>query len=388
MSHRTGGGRPLDGLRVLDLSRVLSGPFAGRILADLGADVVKVELPGADIAQAYGKVVRGRSGLYSQLNVGKRSITLDLRLPGDVARLLDLAAACDVLVENFRPGVLDRFGAGWPALSAVNRRLVMLSISGFGQDGHEAERPAYAPIIHAEAGLIGRQADISGDPPADIAFALADALAGLHGTIAILAALRLRDRTGAGQHIDISMLDAMLATDDYTHYSIDEHPIWPARGEAWPAPGGPILISSDRRHLWRQLAACFGVADPDPGAPLDDKLRARARIIAEWIAGHQDRHALKRDLEAAGLAWAEIRHAGDVLTAPSLAGRGTIVEVTDSDGERRSVVRMPYRFSDAVSGPVRGVPETGEHTTDVLREWTGRADLPRVRRVDRSPQYP
>jgi CoA:oxalate CoA-transferase len=371
--------RPLDGLRVLDLSRALSGPFAGRILADLGADVVKVELPGADIAQTYGKVVRGRSGLYSQLNAGKRSIKLDLRQPGDTARLLDLAAACDVVVENFRPRVLDRFGAGWPALSAVNPRLVMLSISGFGQDGHEAERPAYAPIIHAEAGLIGRQADISGGPPADIAFALADALAGLHGTIAILAALRLRDRTGTGQHIDVSMLDAMLATDDYTHYSIDEHPIWPARGETWPAPGGPILIASDRRHLWRQLTACFGVTDPDPDAPLADKLRARARVIAEWTAGHDDRDALKRDLEKAKLAWAEIRHSGDVLTSPALAGRGAVVEVTDSDGERRSVIRMPYRFSDAISGPARGVPETGEHTADVLRDWTGRADLPAPR---------
>ena len=255
----------------------------------------------------------------------------------------------------------------------------MLSISGFGQDGHEAERPAYAPIIHAEAGLIGRQADISGGPPADIAFALADALAGLHGTIAILAALRLRDRTGTGQHIDVSMLDAMLATDDYTHYSIDEHPIWPARGETWPAPGGPILIASDRRHLWRQLAACFGVTAPDPDAPLADKLRARARVIAEWIAGHDDRDALKRDLEKAKLAWAEIRHPGNVLTSPALAERGTVVEVTDSDGERRSVIRMPYRFSDAISGPVRGVPETGEHTADVLRDWTGRADLPAPR---------
>ena len=250
--------RPLDGLRVLDLSRALSGPFAGRILADLGADVVKVELFGADIAQTYGKVIRGRSGLYSQLNAGKRSIELDLRRPGDVARLLDLAAACDVVVENFRPGVLDRFGAGWSALSAVNARLVMLSISGFGQDVPEAGRPAYAPIIHAESGLIGRQADVSGGPPADIALALADSLAGLHGTIAILAALRLRDRTGTGQHIDVSMLDAMLAT----------------------------------------------------------------------------------------------------------------------DGGLRSVVPMPYRFSDAESGPARGVPQTGEHTKDVLREWTGRADLP------------
>ena len=223
-------------LRVLDLSRAVAGPFAGRILADLGANVVKAELPGTDVAQAYGKVIRGRAGLYSQVNAGKRSVLMDLHQPAGVSLLLDLAAACDVVVENFRPGVLDRFGTGWPALSAVNPRLVMLSISGFGQDGQDAERAAYAPVIHAEAGLIGRQADLSGDPPEDIAFALADALAGLHGTIAILAALRLRDRTGTGQHIDLSMLEAMLATDDYTHYSIDEHPVWPAAARCGPRP--------------------------------------------------------------------------------------------------------------------------------------------------------
>src|SRR5262249_27535884 len=131
----------------------------------------------------------------------------------------------------------------------------MLSISGFGQHGDDTERAAYAPGLPAEAGLIGRQAAITGGPPADIAFAVADALAALHGTIAILAALRLRDRTGTGQHIDLSMLEAMLATDDYTHYSIDEYPVRSARGEVWPAPGGPILISADRRYLWRQLKA-------------------------------------------------------------------------------------------------------------------------------------
>ncbi len=168
------------------------------------------------------------------------------------------------------------------------------------------------------------------------------------------------------------MLDAMLATDDYTHYSVDDHPIWPARGEAWPAPGGPILVASDRRHIWRQLSTCFGVTDPDPEAPLETRLRARVTIIREWVAGHHDRDALKRDLEMAKLAWAEIRHAGDVLNSPTVAARGTIVTVTDSDGEPRPVVRMPYRFSNAGSGPVRGVPETGEHTRDVLAEWAGR----------------
>jgi CoA:oxalate CoA-transferase len=142
----------------------------------------------------------------------------------------------------------------------------------------------------------------------------------------------------------------------------------------WPAPGGPILISADRRYLWRQLKTCFGVSDPDPDAPLEDKVRARARVMAAWFTAHRDRDALKRDLETARLAWADIRHAEDVLAAPSVAGRGTIIEVTDGDGEKRSVVRMPYRFSAAASGPVRGVPEPGEHTDDNLRDWIHRVD--------------
>ncbi|HCU48358.1 MAG TPA: hypothetical protein DGG94_00740, partial [Micromonosporaceae bacterium] len=295
---------PLAGLRVLDLSRAVSGPFAGRILSDLGADVVKVELPGSDITQAFGRVTNGRSGLYSQLNVGKRSVALDLRTTEGAQRLRELVRVCDIVVENFRPGVLARLGLGWDSLSVINPALLMLSISGFGQTGPDSGRQAYAPIIHAETGLIGRQAQISGDAPADIAFAFADSLAGLHGTVALLAALRLRDQTGRGQHIDLSMFDAVLATDDYTHYSIDDHPVWAARGEVWTAPGGPILISSDRRHTWKQLGVHFGLTDPSPQAPIADRLETRAKLIAEWIASHGDRDALKRDLETSGLAWA------------------------------------------------------------------------------------
>jgi CoA:oxalate CoA-transferase len=360
---------------VLDLSRALSGPFAGRILSDLGADVVKVELPGSDITQAFGKVTRGRSGLYSHLNAGKRSIAVDLRTQHGIETLLDLVVLADIVVENFRPGVLDRLGAGWNVLAAANPRLVMLSISGFGQEGPESDRQAYAPIIHAESGLIGRQADLNGDAPTDIPFALADSLSGLHGCIAVLAALRLRDRRGIGQHIDMSMLDAMLATDDYTHYSLDAQPIWSARGEIWPAPGGPILLSSDRRHIWRQLSAVHGLKEPDLGAAPDDKLATRAKLIGEWTATHPDRDALKRDLERAKLAWAEIRHAGDVLDSPSVSGRGLIITVMDDDGHERRVIRMPYRFSHAEAGPGRGVPTVGSHDpSTVLADWARHID--------------
>lgn len=366
--------RPLADLRVIDLSRALSGPFAGRMLADLGADVVKVELAGTDSAQTHGKLVHGRSGLYAQLNAGKRAVELDLREPAGLDALLDLVAVADVVIENFRPGVLAELGAGWPQLRAVNPLLVLLSISGFGQDGPEAGRPAYGPIVHAEAGLLGRQALVTGSPPEDLVLGLADSLAGLHGTVAVLAALRLRDRSGLGQHVDVSMLESLLATDDYTHYGIDEEPIRPARGETWPAPGGPILIAADRRHLWHQLSVHFGLSDRDPAAPAADRLARRATLIAEWTATRPTRERLKRDLDTAKLAWAELRRPGEVLQSPTVLARGVVVAVPDGDGEQRRVVRMPYRFSDAESGPTRGVPAAGEHTVaDILAEWGHRA---------------
>jgi crotonobetainyl-CoA:carnitine CoA-transferase CaiB-like acyl-CoA transferase len=136
--------------------------------------------------------------------------------------------------------------------------------------------------------------------------------------------LRLRDRTGTGQHIDMSMLDALLATDDYTHYSLDRHPVRGAGGETWAAPGGPILISSDGRHIFRQLAARFGLADPEPDAPADQKIAERARQIAAWIEGHSSRERLKRHLEEANIAWAEIREAEEVLSARDLIGRNLV----------------------------------------------------------------
>jgi len=157
---------PLAGIRVLDLSRALSGPFAGRILGDLGADVVKVEMPGTDIAHGFGKTELPHSGLYTQLNAGKRNLSFDLFTPAGRDLALQLAEACDVVIENFRPGTLDRVNLGWEDLSTANPGLVMLSISGFGQTGPEAGRRAYAPVIHAEAGLLGRQAEADDREPA------------------------------------------------------------------------------------------------------------------------------------------------------------------------------------------------------------------------------
>src|SRR5262245_5973520 len=190
------------------MTRVVSGPVVGRALADLGADVVKLEPPEGDVTRLWGEERHGIAGFFLQQNAGKRNVCIDLKAPGAVELVHDLVAVADVLVENFRPGVLDRLGITWEALSARNPRLVMASISGFGQDGPHAQRPAYASIIHAESGIIGRLLALEGRAPVDPIVSFADYDAGLHATIAILAALLQARATGVGDRIDIAMLDA------------------------------------------------------------------------------------------------------------------------------------------------------------------------------------
>src|SRR3990170_555269 len=204
---------PLEGVKVLDLCRVLAGPFAGRMLADLGADVVKVEPPEGDVARVFGK--RPQSAYFREQNVGKRSITVDLREPEGCELVRRLAAEADIVLENFRPGIMARYGLAWSDLAALNPRLVMLSISGFGQDGPERERASYAGVIHAETGVVARRRTPPGDLPLDIEISMADTVTGLHGVVGVLAALRLRDSTGRGQHVDMAMIDAMAFSDDY-----------------------------------------------------------------------------------------------------------------------------------------------------------------------------
>jgi CoA:oxalate CoA-transferase len=365
---------PLAGLRVLDLSRVLSGPFAARMLSDLGADVVKVEPPEGDVTRVWGEVRHGLSGFYTQQNAGKRNVSIDLKVPGGAELVRRMATRADVVIENFRPGVVDRLGIGYAALSADNPRLVMLSISGFGQEGPDSQRQAYAPVIHAESGLIGRQASFDGIH-SDPMLSIADTNAALHGLAAVLAALYLRQRTGVGQHIDIAMLDAMIATDDYAHHAADGAPVRRLGGEVWEAPGGPLLVAGEFRHTWHRLKTVHGVADPTPeGAELELKIRCRRQATADWLRSFSDRDAVKHALEEADLAWAEVQSPFDAVQTPGAVARGILAEVDDRAGGRRRVVQSPYRFSNAASG-VRGhAPYRGEHNHEVLHDWLGLDD--------------
>ena len=354
------------------MSRVLAGPFAGRMLADLGADVVKIEPPAGDLTRLWGAVIGGVPGYYHQQNVGKRNVCIDLTKPAGVDLAKRLASVADLVIENFRPGVMARLGLDYETLKSVREDIVLLSISGFGQDGPERHRPAYAAAIHAEAGLVRRQAR-DGRPPSDIQMSVGDTNAALHGLTAALAALLMRQRIGLGQHIDIAMLDAMLATDDQLHYGIEHsRHTAPSLSDIWRTGMGDVLIAGDFRHIWRQLATKMGVADPTPAdASLAEKIRLRREAAQAFFDGLGSREQVREAMTAMNLAWGEVRDSADVRDSPTVQHRGSIADIDDRAGGTRPIVQSPYRFSNAESG-VRGVaPHQGEHNADAIADWLG-----------------
>jgi CoA:oxalate CoA-transferase len=303
--------------------------------------------------------------MYAQMNAGKRSVGVDLAAAGGADLVRDLAAQADVLIENFRPGVMDRLGLGYERLSAANPRLIMLSVSGFGATGPDAARRALAPVIHAESGLLARQAELDGREPSDLPVALADTVTGLHAAIAALAALHQRIVTGRGQHIGLSMLGAVAASDDHAHAAIDGSPEpYTSRGTIWQAPGGPMLIAAPPKHAWVMLSRRGLIADPaPPGCDLDTKVALRQQAIQDWMTGFADRASLITELEGAGIAWADLADSADVF-----AGGAHSAAVPGSD---RRVVALPYEFSAASAAVRRGVARRGEHNAEALADWLG-----------------
>jgi CoA:oxalate CoA-transferase len=370
-----GSGYPLDGLKVLDFSRVLAGPFAGRMLSDLGAEVVKVEPPEGDSSRLWGRMSAGISGYFNMVNAGKRSIAIDLRAAGAKELVLALVRQADVLVENFRPDVMPRLGIGYETLAAANPKLIMLSISGFGRDGPESQRPAYAPIVHAELGLIDRTARQRG-VQLDLPLSVADTNAGLHGLVALLSAVIMRARTGLGQHIDLSMMDATLVSDDQLHFEMeDAEATRNLPPDMWETGAGAILVSVDFRWLWKLLTTGFGVADPSTAEmELDAKIAARRDAVAAFMAGLATWDEVEATMAKMNLAWGRIRTGKALREQPTLAHRKSIVEVDDRAGGTRPIVQSPYRFSGAESGVRGGAPHKGEHTDEILRGWLGLSD--------------
>lgn len=365
----------LSDVKVLDFSRVLAGPYASRLLSDLGADVIKIEPPEGDMTRFLGKKNGEMSGFYIQQNTGKRNVCIDLKAEGARDLILELVKAADLVIENFRPGVMDKFGIGWKDLSAVKPSLVMLSISGFGQEGPEAKRAAYAPIIHAESGLLARSEETSGRR-GDIPLSIADTFSSLHGLIGTLTALRHAEKTGEGQHVDIAMMKVMHSSDDFAHYALDE--VWPKvqEGFIWEAPENKqILISGDMKWLWHVFSTQDGLtANVDTGVDLATKLKARHQAMAAYVAGFASFQALTDRLDELNLAWGIVRSFGeDSYSQPTIKASDIIREVVDETGETRRVMGAPYSFSNALSGLKPGLnpAKRGEHNSQALQDWLG-----------------
>jgi CoA:oxalate CoA-transferase len=364
---------PLDGILVIDLSRVLAGPFCSLLLARLGARVIKVEMPGTgDDARAYGPFREGRSLYFESVNHGKESIALDLKKPADRETFEGLLGIADVLVENFRPGTMDRLGYGADALRERFPRLVYGEVSGFGATGPYRERAAYDIIAQALGGIIGLTGH-EGQPSARVGVSIGDMVAGLYLTVGILGALYRRDRaetgTGTGTAVDVSLLDcqvALLEADMTAYLATGRVP--GKRGSAHPsiapfqifrAKDGEICIAAGNDGLFRGLAKALGkesLADDPRFARNVARHEHLAALVAEMeslLAG-RGVHEWLPILDAAGIPCAPIQSVADVARHPQVLARNMIQSVPTRDGGVSHVVGNPIKYADFPDLPPPG----------------------------------
>jgi len=378
---------PLEGVRVLDLSRVLSGPSCGKALADLGANVVKVEPPEGDLTRTARPRVGGFPVYFAQQNCGKRCISVDLRLEAGRDIVARLAAATDVVLENFRPGVLERQGLGYDDVRVRNPNIVYCSITGYGQHGSMANRRAYAPVIHAELGLMEFTARRFHTAPRAEALSHADLYAGMQATIGILAALHQRDRTGEGQHVDVSMAEVMLQATEWTAVelaggqgdllhifgSFNAPVLRLGDGTVVHVPGDPVSSFP---------AWCAAMDRPDLAAEERFATRearsanreAMLRVFEEFAATFSRFDEFEAALSEAGLAVGEMRSVIDASTAPWAREREALVDVGDEHSGPLRLPRSPFRFSAASAGTSGRPAWQGQHNREVLREMLGLSD--------------
>lgn len=383
---------PLDGLRVVDFSRVLAGPHCAKTLLDLGAEVIKVEPPTPDFSRMAFPRTGEISGYYAQQNAGKRNISVDLNVPGAREVVLRLCDSADVVVENFRPGTMTSFGLGYDVLAQRNPRVVYASISGYGQRGSWRSRMAYAPTVHAEAGLTrttSAQFGVAGPGLRTDSLSHADVYSGLHAAIAILAALHERERTGAGAYIDVAMAAVMMSINERVHVDLSseelgaETPVLGATDTPFfTGPSGEILVSSMSlvgslsfplyliaMHR-ADLAADPRFRTPELRLANRDELHA---IVQHWIWTFPDAAALGAQLDLAKVATGELRGLRD-FAATDWAGQWRAVRaVSDRNGGEIKIPGLPWQFRspdgrNGVSPPEQMPAFQGEHNAEILAE--------------------
>ena len=399
-ANPSGAPKALGHIRVLDLSRVLAGPWCSQNLADLGADVIKIERPGCgDDTRAWGPPYAkdadgndtGEAAYYLSANRGKRSVTVDIASPEGQALIRDLAREADVVLENYKVGQLKRYGLDYASLKAIKPDLVYCSITGFGQDGPYAHRAGYDFLIQGMGGLMsvtGERDGLPGGGPQKAGVALTDLMTGMYATIAVLAALTHRDRTGEGQYIDMALLDtqvAMLANVGSNYLASGKPPKRWGNAHANIVPyqtfacaDGHIIVAAGNDGQYQKFVEAGGRPElaSDPRF-VTNPLRVANRdvlvpLLAEMVAtrGRDEWISL---LEAVGVPCGPINDVGEVFANEQVQARGMAVELAHPSAGKVTLVRSPMKMSSTPPTSDKAPPLLGQHTDEVLRDVLGRS---------------
>ena len=388
MTERTDSGRidahaPLRGIRVIDYSHFLAGPFLSRCLAGMGAEVIKVERPTAgDAGRAHPYFIDGYSGYFLQQNMGKQGLCVNVRDRRGLELMHRLVDGADVFVENFRPGALDRLGLGYADLCERNPRLVYCSISAYGHSGPDADNPGFGLIAEAKSGAMA-MVGIPGEAPPLFRIALADMYTGIHGVAAVNAALLGRVRSGRGQRIDLALYDCMVSMHEYavqcytlsggaeipvqTGHDLPESTVY----GVFPARDGYLVITAQVDAIWLRLARLIGgdalAADTRFHGP-EGRNAHREEILATirtWTMEQPSVRACLDALEAAGVPSAKVQRIDEVLQDPQIRARGMLIEQDHPALGRIRLPNLPFRFS-GYEPPVPSVaPSIGQHNRDI-----------------------
>lgn len=379
----------LSGIRVLDLSRVMSGPFCTSMLADLGAEVIKIEMPGmGDEARMFGPHVNGESAYFMLLNRDKKSVTVNLKTDEGRAIIQALIPKCDVLVENFRPGVMARLGLDEPAVRALNPGIIYTSISGFGQDSPLKDWPAFDLVIQAMSGLMSLTGPKDG-PATAVGESVADVCTGMFAAFGTVAALFDRERTGQGRHVDVAMLDSMMAMqltglarqlymDDTPKPAGNRHPVtYPV--DSFAATGGDIVMVCFSDRTFAGLCDLMGKPElaQDPRFVSNSARNANEDVlrslISDWVAP-QSQDTVIKALLARGIPAAPVWTLKQLVDSDHVAQRGLIAQSEHATLGTVPLVPQPVRFSHVPNRTTPTTPTLGQQTETVLRDLVGTSD--------------
>lgn len=380
--------RPLEGIRVLDFTRVLSGPHCTRMLSDLGADVIKVEPPEGDLTRFAFPRVGSMSTYFAQQNIGKKNISMDLKKPEAVELIKKLVAECDVLVENYRGGVMDKLGLGYSVLSEVNPRLIYAAISGYGNTGPWSHRRAYATVVNAETGMTGLQARARGGQATNDPHSHADVYTGMETAAAVLAALFQREKTNVGQYIDVSMAQTMLYVNEHVQNELFEADVPADQIRSFQPGDYPILQTGDGTYVVvsghpaeRGTFDLFVNAMKRPAMLEDPRfadvatrlqhLEALAHELRDWARSIETAQEIEDVMAEAGLAMGVVRTMSELADTEWAQNRNVIVNADDRYGSTFRVPNAPWVFSGS-DVSTRGIPKfRGEDNAEVLQQLAG-----------------